>query len=640
MRLLIGLAPVLLLIACTGTPEEGSNNSSSSSSGGNNSTEKPIDIDKAERGAKTWETECAVCHGATGEGRVPNGEIEMSKYSSRAPLITKIVDTMPTSNPKICEGPCAEDVAEFMYAGYPDFSSGSKSFSCNNPDAKLHKNTPIRMLTTEQYSALVGDVYAPLNLDVETMFPDRFLSDNYIGGFINNSGVTADFDIFKNLKATSATIATQAADSFGSLMNCNLNDACIRQYAETYAKKLYRFNPSSAQIDRLMDAANKGDNDREKIEILTGAMLQSPYTLYVYQSAVSTRTKLSGPELASRLSYFIWNAAPDAALIDAASRGSLDTISGLEAEVDRMLADPRSLGGLMDFYKTFIAFEAPDNISFNGKTITAEQILSELERFVSYLTLDTDGKGSFEDLILSRKAFVDENIATLYGVSANGQNTYKGGVEVELDADERAGLMTRIAYSMHGRGHGGYASPTERGSHFRAKMMCQSLPNPPGDVVLPEVNDYPDKTWVEVVKEIHLEDVGSPCEVCHRLMDPVGFAFEHYGYDGSYINSYPKGQTVDASGVFHPLLFQETSLDNATFADAIELSELYAASPEAKACFARNWLARGLARDVVNEEDSCAYEELLLDFQANDYSLRELIIGVVTNSAFRFRNPD
>jgi hypothetical protein len=218
---------------------------------------------------------------------------------------------------------------------------------------------------------------------------------------------------------------------------------------------------------------------------------------------------------------------------------------------------------------------------------------------------------------------------------------------VSLNTNERAGLFTRAGFLNYGGGNKvGLSNPSVRGTHMREQILCEPLPNPPGDVQFPELPDPSEKPWVQVLKEIHLVDndndpsTPNPCVSCHVFIDPVGFAFENYAMNGQYLDRYPTGTAIDSAGWLEPSHLAK-DYDARTFNDALEFSKIIADSDDAAACFAQTWMGYGLERAVLhNNKDYCAAKQLADTFKNKQYSLRELILALVANPSFRFRNPD
>jgi hypothetical protein len=386
-------------------------------------------------------------------------------------------------------------------------------------------------------------------------------------------------------------------------------------------------------------------------------------TLYMYETNVTARTQLKPRELADRLSTLIWGMpAADKTLLDKAYANGLNTVDALRTEALRMLNDPKAQGGLRAFYDGYLGLDK--NFRIEGKdtnpntdtgadfTVTYNNVSAEIMRFASHLTVRTEG--TFSDLLLSPKAFVDSKMASVYGVPASALTnapTYLNAKEVTLNTRERAGLYTRTAFVASGGGKKvGLSSPTQRGEHFLKMVLCEDppklSPEQMADIQFPSLPDPNVMSWVEVLKEIHLKDndnnpaTPNDCVLCHTAIDPIGFAFENYTLNGQYITQYPNGFPVDASGWFEPLQKQK-DYDDKSFNNALELSEILASSDNAAQCFSRSWLNYGLARQVKgSNKDHCAAEQLADNFKTKNYSLRELILEVVSNPSFRFRNPE
>ena len=651
--------------------------------------------DNLRLGRNEWEGQCANCHGLDGQGGVVFDRPINLLQKTRSEWIDYIYNFMPLGNSAkaACDVECSTLVTDFMLAGYP--GSELEDVSCNG-GIEDHLNPPIRLLTTKQYELLIGDVFSALNLNLDNLFPQKLMKDSLVGGFTNNSGVVVDNNNLDDLLAVADKVGDTAASQFSRLMACGTSDNCIEQFVVQYGTRLFREAPTNTQITQLMNLFKEASNTAQGIKSVVMALLLSPQTVYQYEGAVDTRTLLPGRELAERLSFMIWNAAPDEALLNKADSGVLNTKAGVIQVANEMLQDARATQGLRQFYQDYLHIDQSFNLLagsgggnsdpkgecentaqckqlYDGATdcnnaaggvcycgndvcsqlgsagnsgvefgINGRQAAEDITRFTSYLTRESEG--TFQDLLLSRKAFVDNTTAKIYGVNeqqlASG-NKYLGGSEVMLDENQRAGLLTRIGFVLHGGGQAvGLASPTDRGIVVRKTVLCQELPEAPGDIAFPDLPDPAEKTWVEVVKEVHLAG-DTVCSRCHKPMDLVGFGFEHYTLNGQYIDTYPNGKPVDASGEFYPIDgFAAQNLDGQSFSDGIGLSELVAGSDTAAECFSLRWVNYSMARDTNNSEDACAVEKVAADFKANNYSLSELIVSIVSNPAFRFRNPE
>ncbi len=621
-----------------------------SSSGGASSSAG----DALKAGRDIWEGQCLGCHGATGQGGAGyNKPIKLDTKTNQQ-WITYIYDEMPPGSTAVsraaCDLNCAKSVFDFMKAGYP---GAGEVLACEG-SVEDHTNLPIRSLTTRQYRNLLSDVFAPVGLNFGTLIPGRIMQDTEVGGFSNNSAVTVNDNNMADLLTVAEKVAGEIVTKFNTLMTCGNNEACARQFVEQYGARLFREAPTTQQITDLINLYKTGASPNEGLKYLVTALLIAPQTVYHDEKNITVDRKLlSGREIAERLSFLIWDSPPDAAMLAKADNNQLATEAGIAMAVNEMLADPRSLRGLRVFYEGYFHYS---NLTFKGAVkdtargidfpLTVPQALDDVTLFAHYLTVGK--KGTFNDLLTSNKAIVSNVTAPIYGISTATQNAapaYSAGTqvlgkEVTLDKNQRSGILTRIGFVIHGGGlAAGLASPTDRGIAVREEILCQTLPNAPGDVEFPSLPDPKNTTWVEVVKTVHLKG-DNFCTDCHKPMDPVGFAFENYTLNGQFIDTYPNGKPVDASGNFEPIVDQPIDLDDQVFSTPQQLSELIARSPAAQACFAKKWATFALMRDTANKQDICALEKAVSDFKAKNYSLSELIVAVATNPAFRFRNKE
>lgn len=668
---------------------------------------EPVWDEALREGMNEWDAQCSSCHGPSGVEQPPQdlangrGRIDVTSWiGKRGNLVSYNYDVMPFRNTSAqsqaaCDQACAEKVSDYILANFP--RPAIEAATCEG-DITDHLNPPIRSLTTVQYSQLVDSVFAPLNLNTDNLIPDELMKDFKAGGFTNNAAVVVDGNNFEQLLDVAEQIANHAGNNFSKLMSCGTGEACVRNFITQYGTKLFRVAPTAAQLDELIGLYKSG-TQIQGIQYVVTAMLLSPQAIYHYENNVNQRKALTAVQLAARLSFMLWNEAPSQPLIDQLKNIDRSNANAVAAVAEEMLSDDKVAKGIGQFYKDYLHIEADFNVvagdggsaggalptgecgnttqckqMYNGATdcknsaggvcycgnevcaqlggnggdnsgvqfgINGTQAADEVKRFATYLT--TQSNGSFSDLLLSRKAFVDDATANVYGVTGQtaNANTYLGGKEVTLSAGERAGLLTRIGFVIHGGGTAvGLASPTERGKLVRETVLCQGLPPAPGDVEFPDLPDPAETTWVEVVKTIHLKGENA-CTTCHKPMDPVGFAFENYTLNGEFIDTYPNGQPVDASGWFEKIdAYQVPLLDDGEFKNAIEMSQMIAAAPEAAACFGQTWSTYAFAREVENDNDICAVDQVNLDFKNKNYSLKELIISIVRSPAFRFRNPE
>ena len=410
-----------------------------------------------------------------------------------------------------------------------------------------------------------------------------------------------------------------------------------RAFVEAFGRRAYRRPLTTAEVDAYAalfatgDATVDGpDAFTRGVRITLMAFLQSPHFLYRPQLGAvveGDRVRLSSHELATRLSYALWNTMPDAALDALADAGELDDPATLEAEARRMLADPRARAMVSHFHELLLRYEAFENLNkdevlFPDWTPDVGLDMQEEERrFVEHVVFEEGG--GLRELLTSSTTFVNDRLAALYGLSGSFGPEF---VEVELDPSERSGLLTHLGFLASN------ATKREqhtiyRGVYVNHRILCAPLPDPPNNVPpLPSAGDY--DTNRERV-EAHTGP-GTCGASCHGVwINPAGYPFEHYDALGRY-RELENGHEIDASGDYE--------LDGAMahFDDALEWTSLMAESDMAHACYAKHWLEYLYGRRAEAADDLVLPE---LTGVSRESAL-ELVVALVTAEDFRMRNVD
>jgi hypothetical protein len=178
---------------------------------------------------------------------------------------------------------------------------------------------------------------------------------------------------------------------------------------------------------------------------------------------------------------------------------------------------------------------------------------------------------------------------------------------------------------MHGDSEGSF--PTRRGAQVIRRLFCQEIDTPP-DLVIPDVK--PPSPGV-TTRQRFAEHSNSPCAACHKLLDPLGFAFENYDGVGRY-RTKDNDQPVDASGTL------ELASGTVKFKDAVELMPALAAAEEVRTCMATQWM-RYLLRREETPGDKPSLATVEKTFRDSSYDMRELLVAIVNSDAFTRRTP-
>lgn len=496
---------------------------------------------------------------------------------------------------------------------------------------------PLRRLTQLEYRNTVRDL-----LGVEPPSSLEFPVDGRAGGFDNNATVLSVSPLLaeKYLEAAEA-LAPAALARNPTLVPCDPaalgEQACARQFIESFGRRAYRRQLTPAEIERLtraFTAGRHGGSFQDGVQLVIETALQSPAFLYRFElggaaAAGQKLVRLSQHELATRLSYFLWGSMPSDELLADADAGQLDTTERVAARARLMLDDVRARRAVAEFYRQWLGVS---DIATLEKDTTAypeftpalrSSMAGELPAFVEHVIWSADRR--LTTLLTAPVGFVDGPLAALYGVEASGAATTS---QVALDPEQRAGILTQAAVlAVHALPN--QSSPVARGKFVRERLLCQHPAPPPPDldVTPPEVD--PDLS----TRERFAQHTESPqCAGCHELMDPLGFAFESYDTLGRY-RATEGGKPIDTSG----WISGSTDVDG-PFQNARQLASRLAQSQQVQACVAKQWFRYAFGRHE-GPADACSLAQLEADFATSEGDLHELLVSLTRTEAFLHRRP-
>lgn len=498
-------------------------------------------------------------------------------------------------------------------------------------------------LTVAEYKNTLRDLFSPLAV------PDQaFPADIAVDGFDNNAAAqTPSAALIEAYHGAAVAAATTAMTEPSQLLGCapaspSDEGPCVTTFLLAFGRRAFRHPVSAVELSNLQafysDARNAGSDFKQALTLTIEAILQSPTFLYRVElgplgadgSPVSQGVvRLTSYEMASRLSYLLWKTMPDETLFADADAGNLDTPAGIEAEARRLLADPRAHLGVADFHRQWLRFDKMDRLTKSPTAFptftpdTAAAMRASAESFVDGIFF---GDGSLKALLTDAHAWVNDTLAPLYDVPAPGSTTL---ALVPVDASRRSGILTNVGL-LAGFAHEAVDAPVLRGVFVLDRLLCAPPPPPPADVntALPAMAD-PTAPQTTRQRFVDQHEQGT-CMGCHRLIDGVGFGFEHYDAVGHWRDT-DLGVPVDASG----LLPSDVDVGGA-FDGAVALGQKLADSQSVKACLASEWLryALGVDRDSIG---SAQVQPIVDAFAASESNMRELVIALVKSDAFRTR---
>jgi len=527
--------------------------------------------------------------------------------------------------------------------GAPPSSGGSTAASCT--PASPIATTRVMRLTHHQYD---NTIRALTGLDVHPAA--EFLADQRQAGFDRGIDLQVGEVLGKSYRAAAESIAAQVvsnATAYRTLVPCDpaapgQADACAQAYIASFGQKAYRRPLTAAEQASYLalfktgvDLVDTGDAFQKGVTVTLEAFLQSPKFLYrteLSATRAGALIALDPYEIATRLSYLIGNSAPDGELVAAAASGALSTPEQVAAQASRLVRLAAAAETVRDFHHQWLDLDiyanklAKDPARYPEVTPElAPALQNEVTRFVDAVTFDR--RRGFRSLMTAPFSFVNATTAAIYGVPGQFGDTL---TETALDPTQRAGLITQVGF-LATHAFSTQSSPIHRGVFIQRRLLCTTIPAPPPNIpALPPLDGSKIKTTRQQVDQHTAPDACAGCH--HSVINPVGFGLENYDAIGRY-RAEENGYPVDASGKL------AATANEAPFENGVGLARAIAEAPEARHCYATNWLRYTLGRSET-AADACALEALSAALQNDDYTATDLLVDMTRTKAFLYRAPD
>jgi len=539
-------------------------------------------------------------------------------------------DTSTSSDPTSPGDPTAEQPTDTPLENDPT----AVAAACAAKNGVLDVGrTRLRRMTRDQFNNTVSDLIGATGEPASAITPDE-----RIGPFFSNAIKPIDSLTVEQHQEVAARLAKEAQARMDEIAPCDLSaDAegdCATQFIEDFGLRAYRRPLDSDEVEKYLSLYQLGQEAsgvEHGFALVVEAMLQSPFFLYHLDvgetgTPSATPVPLTGYELASRLSYFLWSSMPDEELFAVASSGTLADEAVLTAEVDRMLQDSKASHTLAQFHQQWLALgDLPerdkDLEAFPNYTDElAQAMLAETSMFADYVI--RQGDSLLSTLLTADFSFPQGGLFDLYGISE--PDDFSIGTRVGLDATQRAGILTQPAFLAR-HAHRDQTSPVHRGMIIRENVLCQTIDPPP-----PNVNNAPPQASASSsTRERFAQHSADPvCAQCHELMDPIGLGFENFDAVGAWRTEDGLG-AVDATGSF-----EQVAADLAgEFDGAVELASKLASSSEVRSCFANQWFRFALGRTESNS-DACSVQSIHEGFEESGGNIRLLMSEIAKSEAF------
>ena len=487
-------------------------------------------------------------------------------------------------------------------------------------------------LTHGQWEATVKDLF---HLPELSGLSASFTPDPQLGRFDNNIarlGVTQG--LWRDYQQAAEAIAGRVVTD-ETIYATLASGTDPRAFVTTFGARAFRRPLTQSEVDRYVAMFDNAaavfpqhDAFKAGVRLVVQGMLQSPFFLYRTELSYAKEAggmPLSGYEVASRLSYLFWNSMPDDELFAAAQRGELADEDGVRRAASRLFDDPRTREQFKRFHYQAFAFSEYADLDksttvFPGwRREIGAMMQEEALRFVdSVLTHD----GGVAELLTSTTAYVNADLAKIYGLQGSFGADF---VEVELDPQTRAGLLTRAGFLARNATLD-EPDPIHRGVFINLGILCRPITAPPN---IPDQLDKKGNTNRERVESV--TGLGTCGENCHHtIINPLGFAFENFDAVGAYRTT-DRGFPIDSAATYHFLDGRAISYTN-----AVELSKQLAAAPEVHACYARQLLEFMLGRDLQLLDSGVVRD--LAQQSLDKVSIKDLVLSVVASNTFRSRS--
>lgn len=609
---------------------------------------------------------CRTCHNASGVASgtrlhfPDHGEsadavrrfgVGLEKLVDRDDVASSILLLKPTNRIPHTGGPLiavdSEDERMLM-AWIRYLASSEPSLEIGLESTSRQHAQPLRRLTHAQYDDTVRDL-----LGDQTKPARSFPAEDFVNGYSNQASSQSITATLAEAYGKAAEKLARNAFRYGDqqdLIPCEPagsdDEECARAFVESFGAKAYRrpLTPDELRsyTELTVTWATAEDDFLAGATVAVETMLQSPHFLFLVPVAGDTSVKQW--DTAARLSYALWNTLPDSDLFAAAASGSLGSRQEIEAVARRMLERPEAQRAMDGFFAQWMRFDrlrgaVKDRNRFRDYSQTVAESMTEeslrLFRHLAWNDLD------FREFFDADYTFVDDFLTTIYGMpepqapfskTPYGTDSLRGGI---------LGHGTFLAQT----GKPINTSPTERGLFVREHFLCQTIPPPPPgvDASLPPLAVGAQPMSIRVTMEtLHASD--KACASCHKLVDPIGFGFEHFDTIGSYreeepvrVEPTPQQERQGMKAETHHLAIDSAGyiagIADSEFNSPREAGRVLANSETCQKCVVKQVFRYFFGRHET-KHDAELIQRAYNRFRESGFLFRELVLGLLVTEEF------
>jgi hypothetical protein len=516
----------------------------------------------------------------------------------------------------------------------------------------------VRRLTAGEFAASIGDLFGDKTVPVAEVFNDsRVLGFTVDSNTLRVQDLNAD-QLMTNAEAVANWVVSTPAQmtQITQLATCSTHDAnCAKLLIKNFGRKAFRTaiadsDPRIASYSALFMAEA---DFASGVSTVVSAMLQSPYFLYrseIGPVGASGTVKLTSYEVASSLSYLLTGSMPDDTLLKAADSVPSNDAAALAKMVDdqaaRLLAPsgqdplpPAAQDALMNFMSGWLGLDrlytnVKDDKVYMLSDAERADMATETKKFILDIWGASTGN-TVGDLFSANYTFLNQNLANYYNVHPDGVSGSFS--KVTLPSGRDSGILAQASILI-GYARADLSSPTQRGHLVRSRLLCQDVPPPPAGLDTKFTPNTNLKTTRDQYLQGHAAPDHQPCYGCHKIMDPIGVAFEHYDSFGRYRTD-ENGVTIDATGTIYAASASDGDVQVDGLSGPQGLQTYLAQSEEVKACLVRFWsyYAFGTAGWP---QDGCTYDAIRAEAASKSYSLKSVLTAILHSPRFTTRVMD
>jgi hypothetical protein len=492
-----------------------------------------------------------------------------------------------------------------------------------------------RRLTPAEYQSAVNAIFGGV-VTASAQYPG--LNGISLTGFSTEPPLSVvSAQAVQQIMLAAEDVAVAVDNNVPALLPCAASspDAqCAATFVSTYARRAYRRTLTSDESNALLATFNQalagGSSFADSVALMADQLMQSPQFLYIVEGAAPTARPLTSTEMASRLSFLLWDSIPDDTLLALADSDGLQDASSVTAQAQRLLAAPGANGAATRFVREWSG-TSPLNPANKDVTLFpyltdafAASFNTAFDKFSEDQMLGQSG--TLGSLLTAPYAWVDSNLAPFWAVAAPAAGQWQ---RVDLDPTRYAGLMTQPA-TMASLAHSTTSSFVFRGKFIRERLLCQTLGPPPANAgtVFGSLSLPPNPTGKQQSAAI----LSVPaCAGCHSLLNPPGLAFETFDAMGQWRSTNLSGTPVDPTGTM-----TDISSPSFDFTSGADLMQQLAELPEVGSCFAEQMFRFALSK-MDGADDACSVQTISNALLQSGGQLPNALLTITTTDAFRYR---